>query len=200
MPTKCLTSRYSRRKKYLRPLWVLQRKEGYIGRVVTLRIDNTVWRSSTAKSAPGEFRVFVGGWVLKGDRKIPFAIQNSPRIEVGGRYTMPLVALQRAVHKPPGAAPTSRRNTTIAPDLEEQWGPLSPELVFATDGDATAASDIKAGGNNALAKDLAGLSRDEVASRLTQAATDPAVSRFSELPPVQRYHAALREQRERTQQ
>ena len=72
------------------PPEVRERKEGYIGRTVTVRIEDTVWSAPGAEPLAGELTMRVLGWHLKGERKIPFG----GRLVVGSRYLLPIASIK----------------------------------------------------------------------------------------------------------
>lgn len=72
------------------PPEVRARKEGYIGRTVTVRLEDTLWVAPGAEALSGELTMTVIGWHLKGDRKLPFG----GRLEVGNRYLVPLASIK----------------------------------------------------------------------------------------------------------
>jgi hypothetical protein len=65
---------------------VARRGEGYVGREVTIRVDETLWSSRGGGSRGGEIILLDIGWVLKNGKRIPFAGQ----LEVGRQYLLPL--------------------------------------------------------------------------------------------------------------
>ena len=72
------------------PSEVRSRKEGYIGRTVMLRIDDTLWTAPGVSAVQGQISMTVIGWHLKGDRKIPFG----GRLEAGMTYVMPIASIK----------------------------------------------------------------------------------------------------------
>lgn len=72
------------------PPEVRARREGYIGRTVVLRIDDTLWTAPGVSAVQGQISMTVIGWHLKGARKIPFG----GRLEVGTTYVMPIASIK----------------------------------------------------------------------------------------------------------
>ena len=105
------------------PKDVLDRQRGYIARRVTLRIDNNIWVNPNSVTAQGEISFFASGWLLKGDKRYRFALVNSPRLEVGGHYILPLTQV-----------PDADGNLT--------WAPLTTGSVMAAANDAIAEADV----------------------------------------------------------
>ncbi|NRQ36569.1 hypothetical protein HII36_32755 [Nonomuraea sp. NN258] len=72
----------------------VERREGMIGRTVSLRVDKVLWSApDTPQPAPATLLESVPGWVFndndgRGTRK--FAIKNSSRVEVGHTYVKAL--------------------------------------------------------------------------------------------------------------
>lgn len=78
-----------------------RRPEELIGRVVTLRIDESLWLPEGPTNnhllAGAEVDVVVGGWVLREGVELKAVFVGGPRLEVGGRYVMPLLASDEEV-------------------------------------------------------------------------------------------------------
>jgi hypothetical protein len=156
------------------PRDVLERREGYIGRKVLVRIENDIWLSSGHSTAPPmETKITVAGWVLQGDRRHRFILRDSPRIETGGRYVLPLVSAPR--------------------NGEDQWGPLSTGSVFEVPGDHVATADVHATGNSPVARSLSVMSRAEIQRTLDGTPPDPLAQKYWHLPPFERLKAVQAE-------
>ena len=173
------------------PPTVWERGEGYIGRQARLRIDRTLWKSPGALTPgampdPVEVNVVVVGWVLRAGVRHRLAYKESPRLEVGGRYVIPLVTLQR---------PKVEADGSTSPHvLEAQWGPLALDCQLAIAGDPVATADVQLTGIAPLARELSMLSAEALAERL--ASTPPArfVDKYWHLPPRERLRAFQEEQ------
>jgi hypothetical protein len=151
------------------PKTVFERGEGYIGRSVTIRTGTTYWVSPGAVAAPSEIEIVVSGWVLRSGKRLRFALLRSPRIEVGGKYNMPLV--------------------TILRNGQVEWSPLSPPSVFEVRNDATATNDVHTLGNSPLANSLSKMSDSELRRALAEAPIDPVAMKYWHLPPYERVKA-----------
>ena len=177
------------------PASVRDRKEGYIGRWVKVRVDEVFWTSpgATTPGASAEvMELVVAGWVLRGDKKITFALEESPRLEVGGRYVIPLFTYLRPVPAEAEEPVTSRRDASTE-RLEPAWSPLSVRTPFAVPGDAIAVADVTARGNSPLAQELSRLSEADLRQRLAQTSPDPRAAKHWDLPPYERWRAVSAE-------
>jgi hypothetical protein len=148
----------------------------YLGRSVVLHVDQTLWTSPGAdvQTAPDVITANVWGWQVVKGQKIVGQTCYKPRLEVGGRYVMPLTRYD--------AEGASR-------------GPLTSSSVLATPGDEIAARDVRKNGYGPVAHTLAKLSLPEMAQALEAAPRDPAVEPFMHLPPVPRAEAVSRARR-----
>jgi hypothetical protein len=169
------------------PEAVLERREGYIGRKINVRIVETLWTSPGATDATGDLQIVVAGWLLKGDKRIPFGMVKSPRLEVGGKYIMPLVRVPRAVE--PSERRTSRRNATPPVPVQMLWAPLATSAVFAVAGDSIAEADVAARGNSQLARGLSANPRALLKELLAEARPDRRAMKYWHLPPIERIRA-----------
>jgi len=61
---------------------------GLYGRSVTLRVDETIWHLPGAATAPQTMETVTWGWLGSYDN--PIATEGGARLEVGGRYLLPL--------------------------------------------------------------------------------------------------------------
>ena len=145
---------------------VTERGEGYIGRAVELRIDRTLWSAPDVEAQTGNFELTVFGWLRKGDNQIPFGPIDGHRLEVGGRYIIPLV-----------------------PD-EGDWGWLSSSAILAIDGEGRIALD-QGRLKNPASLAQKGDTLDKVAVTLSNTAPDPAAAPFAHLPPDERIEAVF---------
>jgi hypothetical protein len=131
------------------PASVLERREGYIGRRVTARIDQSVWVRINAAEQTGTMEWNAAGWIFKGERKIPFYLERSPRLEVGGRYIGPFLHYMG------------------------NWGPLGTETLFPAWDDVIATADVHVVGQTPLAAGLTGKSAEELRRQMELAAPRP---------------------------
>jgi hypothetical protein len=166
------------------PETVYQRREGYIGRRIRVRVDGTLWVSDGAVT-PGIDRsadtlaIVVGGWVVRNGVRYRFALERSPRLEVGGAYILPLTTLLRPV------SPTS----PSGPALEAQWGPLSVATVIANSSSPIALGDVADRGQSSFAAELSKLPVEALAAELNRTEPHPAAKMFWHLPPSERWRA-----------
>jgi hypothetical protein len=131
------------------PASVLQRREGYIGRRVTAQIDQNVWVRKGVAEHTGTMEWNAAGWILKGDRKIPFYLEQSPRLEVGGRYIGPFLRYMG------------------------DRAPLGTETFFPAWDDVIAKADVHVVGQTPLAAGLTGKSAEELRREMDVAAPRP---------------------------
>ena len=146
---------------------VIERGEGYVGRSVGLRVDRTLWSAPKVEAQTGIIEFVAFGWLHKGDNQIPFGSADGPRLEVGGRYVIPLVP------------------------IEDGWGGLSSSAVLAVDDGHRIALD------QGLIKNPASLAQrgatlEQFARTLNNATPDPAAAPFAHLPPKERVEAVFR--------
>jgi hypothetical protein len=103
-----------------------------------------------------------------------------------------LVSMPRPVGRPPPRSvrsPSRSRNSEESTVYETGWGPLSTGLVFAAPADVVALKDLATCGNSALAKELSGLTSEELQKRLNEATPDPLAVQFKALSPLDRIRA-----------
>jgi hypothetical protein len=149
----------------------LARGEGYIGRIVTLKINRTLWtRESTGPSAKGNIRIVTYGWVLQDGMRYQFAGLGGPRLEVGRRYVLPLVRAPRD-----GVA----------------WTALSVASTIPLEG-ALMTTERIIGQPSRIASSLEGRAPAALARLLARTPPDPIAARFWRLSPDARVHAVLR--------
>ena len=137
---------------------VTTRHEGYVGRRGTLDIRSFIWSNPHAPPPPAVIETHLMGWILTQscpDMLPAYASDDiaGPRLEVGGRYVAAIVKLMINA---------------------DEWNVMTPGSVFAEGADPIATEDIARTGNNAVAREFAGLSLDAVAARLE--ATEPYAS------------------------
>jgi hypothetical protein len=144
--------------------------DGYVGRIVTLRIEKTIWRREGAPSAGRAVRVVTWGWAVDEERR-PVAASGGPRLEVGARYVTALVR---------------------APRDGVEWTPLADDSTLPLDGDVITTAGIL-GVPSLLAKELRGKSVDKLAIMLAHTQPDPIAAKYFDLPPDERVQAVFRE-------
>lgn len=151
------------------PADVLQRGEGYIGRIIAVDVEKTLWRRSEAPAVDATFSTITEGWVLEGGTRHPFALAGGPRLEVGGRYLMPLVR---------------------APRDGVEWSALSAGATIPLDGGTLATTKVF-GKPSTIAEALKGQSLDDLALRLASTSPDPVAKAYWDLAPDARVRAVL---------
>ena len=149
-------------------------RDGYLGRLVTLRIEQTIWRREGAPEAADDIRVLTWGWSVEQGERRPIAPWGGARLEVGSRYVSPLVR---------------------APASGVEWTPLADDSVLPLDGNVVTTRGIL-GRSTLLVRRLAGKSVDELATMLARARADPVAAKYFHLAPDQRLRAVQREGRE----
>jgi hypothetical protein len=173
------------------PPAVWERGEGYIGRQARLRIDRTLWKSPGALTPgampdPAEVNVVVAGWVLRARVRHRMAFKDSPRLEVGGRYIIPLQTMSRPKVEADGSVSSTEQ--------EAQWGPLALDCQLAIAGDPVATADAQLTGIGPLARMLSMLSTDDLASRLASTPPGRFVDKYWHLEPRERLRAVQQDQ------
>ena len=166
------------------PEAVYQRREGYIGRRVNLRVDATAWVSDGAVLAGIDARadtvaIIGSGWVLRNGVRHRFALERSPRLEVGGSYIMPLTTLLRP------AVPATDAGVVF----QAQWSPLSTAAVIASSDSAIAMRDVSERGQSVIAAQLSERTFEEIAAELNRTQPHPAAKMFWHLTPLERWRA-----------
>jgi hypothetical protein len=174
------------------PASVVTNQEGYIGRKVSVHVDKTFWTSQGAidpgaTSDPVDFEIVVSGWVVRAGKRVLFALKDSPRIEVNGKYVLPLTTYLRPVLANPAPITMSRQSGSTPDALEVQWGPLSTRCVFQANGDPIATADVRARGNNEVARSLSQLAEADIAGALAGALPYPIAAENWSLPPYERW-------------
>lgn len=143
--------------------------QGYAGRLVRLDIERTLWqRSDGPEPSSSDVVVAAMGWVLKDGRRYPAASSYGSRMEVGGRYVIPI---------------------TI--DRFGDWNVLNPDLISEVQ-DSQVIGPAQEPSFPA-ADAFRGQSLDEVGRLLATARPDPLAVRHGELEPDQRVVAVLRD-------
>lgn len=143
----------------------------YVARLVQINVDKNLWVNSDGFSpVAGTIEFFASGWVKQGDHEALFALLNSPRLEVGGHYIMPL--------------------TLMPPEVPSMWGPLGTSAVLGVPGDQVAEEDVQQRGNLGAATAFSGRPESELASALANTPMDPRVVPFRTLSPYERLQAA----------
>ena len=148
---------------------VAARGERYVARTISGRIDEILWQPehSTAELfEKGTIDMLVLDLALQEGRLTPVSNWNSPRLEVGGRYVMPLVKFDRS------------------------WAPMTAESPLPVEGSAVAAADAAAwDAMSPAADELAGKSFERMEATIEATEPDPVAARYFDLPPEERVKA-----------
>jgi hypothetical protein len=146
-----------------------QSGEGYAGRVVTLRIDKTLWSAPSAPSLPREIEMEVFGSVFHAGEERPVNPSHGPRVNVEERYLGPLVQV----------------NFEVGPE----WWPLTPASQMPLVGSRVESPSWE----STVSQILAGKTIDDVAHRIYSQEADPLAVKYRDLRPQDRVQAVLRE-------
>lgn len=149
----------------------LQRGEGLVGRVISIRIENVVWSAPGAPKLPEPLSMRAPGWVLREGVKVPVSINGAPRTEVGERFVAPLF----------------RRESADG----SEWGPLTAGSQLRLDGGQVAAATPLE--RSPVRAKLAGMSTAQVREMVASAAADPRAERRRSLRPLARVKAVQAE-------
>jgi hypothetical protein len=154
----------------------LEHGGGLQGRIVTLRINRTLWSAPNAPELPGEIEMRALGWVLQDGRRLPMTTVDAPRVAVGERYVAPLVQVEGG-----------------SGSLE--WWPLTVGSQLPLD-DSRVSPPGERAWSSSMREALAGRSVGEIADLLKVQAPDPVAERYSSLRPSERVRAVLADKAE----
>lgn len=140
--------------------------EGYVGRRVTLRVVDQLWRAADGRDLSGQLEVDALGWVLTEGKRRPMVARGGLRLAPDRRYLMPLTI----------------RDGQPVPLSEETLWFVDEEgrLVAPPDAD----NDVRA---------LHGRRASDVGELFRATPPDAAASRHAHLPPYERVRAVLDE-------
>lgn len=150
---------------------VLEHKEGVIGRVTTLAIERILWSAPRVPALGREIEVEQAGWIVKGDRRTPFALEGAERVVPGERYLMPLLQADTDGGR-------------------KEWWPLtqSSQLPIV---DGRVAADADSG--TPVRAELAGMTIEQVEEKVLAQAPDPVAEKYRHLRPQPRLEAVRKE-------
>jgi hypothetical protein len=134
--------------------------EGPVGRKVTARVEETLWRNPGSPAAPEAITFIAWGWLAKGNRLIPTTDEDSHRLEVGDRVLAPLMF------------------------VDGSWGPLAPSTTVKLVGGRTVFADRRS--STVLAARLDGVTPRTVADALAAVAPRPDAAALRRLHPDER--------------
>lgn len=142
---------------------------GYVGRKVTIRVDETLWHRPGAPEAARTFDMFAYGWLETDGARRPITMEGGKRLEVGERYLAPLL---------------------LSDDGE--WSILGSEALVTVSGERMT-SQVDVGQPSRALMAVRDHSIHTAATLLRTTPPDPAAKKYSELPPEARWNAASRE-------
>jgi hypothetical protein len=150
--------------------------EGYIPRVISLRVDKVLWSRKQAPNAPSSFETDLDGWQFHGDQRKAVRLQGEPMMTVGKQYVLPIVYFSKTKRVPNAG-----------------WSALSPNSIFPYEagilGKGDAIPSLQAKGADKPA-DARGPFFDkkpaQLVSALTSTSPDPATAGAMKLPPDER--------------
>jgi hypothetical protein len=137
--------------------------EGMVGRMVTARIEETLWRSPGSPAASGRITFGTWGWVAKREALIPTVDSSSDRLEVGDRVLAALL---------------------LTP--EGSWAPLTPSSTIRLVDGRTVFAARQRRSLPALAGALDGITPRAAADRLAAVEPRPDAAALRRLDPDER--------------
>lgn len=151
--------------------------EGFIPRVIDLRIDQVAWSRDGAPTPPTAFSTDLDGWTFHEDQEQPLRMEGEPMLVVGHAYLLVITWL-------PATADTSAG-----------WAALAPDAIIPAQGGVVGAGDAPVtldGRTLELAwTSFEGGSVDAVAAALRATSPDPDATAPETwaLDPVARFRA-----------
>lgn len=150
--------------------------EGYIPRVINLRVDKVLWSRKEAPNAPLSFETDLDGWQFHGGRRTPVRLRGEPMMKVGKRYVLPIVYFSK----------TKRVQNA-------GWSALSPNSIFPYEAGVLGKGDVIP---SLQAKDadhptdargpFFGKKPAQLVAALTSTSPDPAAAGAMKLPSDER--------------
>ncbi|WP_405760534.1 hypothetical protein OG234_19750 [Streptomyces sp. NBC_01420] len=158
--------------------------EGYIPRVITLRIDKVLWSRNEAPNAPSTFETEIDGWQFHGDRRNAVRMEGEPMMEVGKQYVLPVLYFTKT--------------KTV---LNAGWSTLSPNSIIPYQEGILGKGDVipsaqQADGDTKPADvrgSFSGKEPAELVSALKSTPPDPAAADAMKLPPDERAKRAYKQ-------
>lgn len=154
--------------------------EGYIPRVIDLRIDRVLWSRSGAPTAPASFETDLDGWQLKGDQRTAVRLKGEPMMVVGKEYVLPIVYFSKTKKVP-----------------NSGWSTLSPDSIFPYQSDTLGKGDVipslQAKGADTPTDARApyfGKNASQLVAAMKATPPDPAAAGVMNLPPDERAQRA----------
>jgi hypothetical protein len=149
----------------------LEHGGGLQGRVVTLRIERTLWSAPNAPELPGDIEMRALGWVLKDGGRLPMTAADAPRVAVGERYLAPLVQVEGEGGNP-------------------EWWPLTVGSQLPLD-DSRVIPPGEGVWRSPMREALARRSVDDIVDLLKGQPPDPVAERYRSLRPTERIRAVI---------
>jgi hypothetical protein len=152
--------------------------EGYIPRVITLRIDSIMWSRPQAPAAPAAFEIDLDGWSFHGTVLTPLRLEGEPMMTVGKQYVMPIVHLQPS------------KQVQVA-----GWSPLSPDSIIPLGAGVLGRGDVVPGNQPTAGTprgQFDGKSAGDLSAALRGTAPYPAAAGAMNLPPDERAQLVTR--------
>lgn len=147
----------------------LVRDGGYENRMITVRVDETLWTRPGAPTVEGSFEMLEWGFFTGEDGvRRRFIVENAVWPEVGKRYIAPLVRSD-----------------------EGDWTFLSSAAIAKVNGDRADAS-VDVGTPTLALRAISGHSHAEVGAVMRATKPSAAAEKHAELPPEARFRAVAR--------
>lgn len=117
-----------------------KRGEGYLGREITLQIEQLIWSNPEQMKPPVRINFFAAGAVVRDHMVIPAQIAGSTRLDVGDRAIVPLIYVPN-----------------------EGWMPLTPSGIMLLGENMTRKDPVS---TTEAVSALSGMSVDQIARKL----------------------------------
>ncbi|WP_405899258.1 hypothetical protein OG242_18665 [Streptomyces sp. NBC_00727] len=151
--------------------------EGYIPRVISLRIDKVLWSRKDASNAPSAFETELDGWQFHGDQRNAVRLDGEPMLEVGKQYVLPILYFTKT--------------ETVQ---NAGWSTLSPDSIFPYQegilGKGDVIPSLQQAEGDAKPTDARGpffgKQSAELVAALKSTPPDPAAADAMKLPPDER--------------
>jgi hypothetical protein len=144
--------------------------EDYVGRLVTLRIDEVLWSAPNAPTLPAQIEREALGWTNDNGTLVPLESDEAPRVELGEQYLAPLAQVE----------------FTDGP----RWWALTPGSHVPLAGGEVDVASWSTETNEALQ----GMTVNEVEDVVEAETPDPTAADYAELAPQDRVVATERDE------
>lgn len=158
--------------KALGPLVETDANGGMVGRSVELEVERTLWRREGAPTVSGTVSMIVDPWMVDGDDARPWNISGGARLEVGGRYLVPL--------------------TQVKDEEGVGWTVNGEEAVYPLNGSTIVCGSVRE--EEFSNEDVSGWSVDEFAARFAATEPDPLAVKYGRLDVHARWNAVAQGQ------